>query len=158
VNNYSLNRATGIKDCGVKTQRIGDVLLDRGIINQKQLEEALEIQKKENRYVGEILEELGYIEDRDVVTALVVQCHLPYIAIDKYEISPAIIQLVPKAMACRYTLIPLDRVGDVLSVVMVNPLDTVVQEELQKMTHCKIVPFIAERLKIESAIKRCYKD
>ena len=67
-----------------------------------------EIQKKENGFVGEILIKLGFIEERDIVVALVVQCGLPYIAINKYSIEPSILKLIPKEVALKEKVVPLD--------------------------------------------------
>src|SRR5436853_2058718 len=106
-----------------KNELLGEILLRRKLITAEQLKKSLEVQQKEGGYVGETLVKLGYIEEKDVVAALVVQCNFPYIAIDKYEIERSILQLIPKETVTKYILVPLDRVGDVLSVVMVNPLD-----------------------------------
>lgn len=138
-------------------QLIGEILLKRNVITRKQLEEALELQKKQDGYIGEILINLGYLQEMDIVVALIVQCGLPYIAVNKYEIDPNIVKLIPEEMARSLHLIPLDRVGGVLSVVMANPLSSSVKEQLEKMTGCRIATFIATKAEIDQAIARCYK-
>ena len=139
-----------------KKELLGQILLRRNLITRNQLKEALRLQKKEHGYIGDVLIKHGFIEEKDVMVALVIQCNFPYIAIDQYEIDKRILQLVPKEVALRTHLIPLERVGDVLSVVMANPLDFSAKEELQKLTQCCIAPFIATRLEIDNAINRCY--
>ena len=136
---------------------IGQILLKRHLINEQQLNEALVLQKKESGFLGEILVKLGYLEERDIVVALVVQCSLPYIAINKYDIDPKVLELVPEKVARDFHMIPLDRVGDVLSVVMVNPLSMEMKSELEKITGCKIATFIATKSEILEAIARWYK-
>ena len=138
-------------------QLIGEILLKRNVITRKQLEEALEIQKKQDGYIGEILISLGYLQEMDIVVALIVQCGLPYIAVNKYEIDPNIVKLIPEEMARSLHLIPLDRVGGVLSVVMANPLSSSVKEQLEQMTGFRIATFIATKAEIDQAIARCYK-
>lgn len=135
---------------------LGEILVARKIITEDQLKEALKVQKDEHDYIGEILIRLGFLEERDVVVALVVQCNLPYIAIDKYEIDQSVIQLIPEEVARNFQVVPLDRVGDVLSVVMANPLNKTIQDELQRMTNCKIAPFIATKIEIQKAIEQWY--
>src|ERR1041385_5680337 len=103
---------------------IGEILIKRNRITKEQLDHALEAQKKENGFIGEILMKLGYVEERDIVVALVVQCGLPYIAVNKYTIDPAVVRLIPKEVAQQERLIALDRIGDILSVVMTNPLSS----------------------------------
>ena len=139
-----------------KKELVGEILIRRKLIGHDQLNRALEVQKKEGGYVGGILVKLGYVEERDIVIALVVQCNFPYIAVDKYEIDRKIIQLISKEMARKSHVIPLDRVGDVLSVVMADPLDLAVKAELQRMTNCRVATFIATKAEITRAIERWY--
>lgn len=136
---------------------LGEILLARKLITQEQRDEALRIQKRENLFFGEALVKLGYMEERDIVVAVVLQCNIPYIAIDKYDIDKSIIQLITPELALKEMLVPLDRVGDVLSVVMLNPMDTGVKAELKRMTNCRVAPFIATRTQIKKAIDRWYK-
>ncbi len=139
-------------------QLIGEILVRRNIISPKQLAEALEIQKKREGFVGEILVKLGYVQERDIVVALVVQCSLPYIAVNKYQIDPTIIKIIPKEIAKSQYMIPLDRVGNVLSVVMAHPLTPPLKEQLEKLTGCQIATFIATKSEICDALARYYRE
>ena len=136
--------------------RLGEILIKRNIITAQQLETALELQKKEKAYLGEILIRLGYLEERDILVALVVQCNLPYIAIRNYNIERDIVALIPSEVARKYHVIPLDRVGNILSVVMADPLNESIKQELIKRTSCDIAPFIATKAEIAEAIDRYY--
>jgi type IV pilus assembly protein PilB len=140
-----------------KTKLLGEILIQRHLIKQEQLDQALILQQKEGGFVGEILIHLGFLEERDLVVALIVQCNLPYIAVDKYQIDPSILQIIPKEIALKNKLLPIDRVGDVLSVVMVDPLDVAVKAELQRLTNCRIAPFIATKTEIERALEQYFK-
>ena len=135
---------------------LGEILLDRKRITKEQMEHALEVQKKEKGFIGEILVKLGYLEERDIVVALVVQCGLPYIAVAKYPIDPAVVRLIPKETAMQERLIGLDRIGDILSVVMTNPLSKEKKAKLEGMTGCRVATFIATKSEIEEAIARHY--
>lgn len=135
---------------------LGEILLERKCINKEQLSQALAFQQKENGFIGEILVKLGYLEERDIVVALVIQCGLPYIAINKYDIAPAVINLIPKDIARREKLIGLDLIGNVLSVVMTNPLSAEKKLMLESLTHCRIATFIATKTEIDQAIERHY--
>jgi len=140
----------------VKKQLLGRILLDRDLITQDQLEHVLKIQKKRGGYFGKILIDLGYVNERDIVTGLGIQCHVPYIAIDQYDIDQNTLQLVPSAIAHKYNVIPLDQVNKILSIVMADPLDMEAKNELQNITNCRLVPFIATQEEIEKAIHRSY--
>ncbi len=139
---------------------IGEILLERGLIRESQLKEALALQKSAGgpAFLGEVLVGLGYVSETDVVTALVVQCNLPYIAVMKHEIDPGVVCLVPADVARRNRLVPLERIGNILSVVMQNPLDDATRHEIEQLTGCRIAVFIATRSEIEQALARLYPE
>ena len=135
---------------------IGEILIQRNRITKEQLDQALELKKKENGFIGEILVKLGYVDERDIVVALIIQCDLPYIAVNKYKIDPEILQLIHKTIAQNERVIALDRIGDVLSVVMTNPLNEEQRARLEALTKCRIAIFISTKSEIEEAITRLY--
>ena len=140
----------------LERQFLGKILVGRDIIDQKQMKHALDVQKEKGGYFGKILIDLGYVNERDIVAALVVQCHVPYIAVDRYEIDQDIIELIPGDIAKKYRIIPLDRVSNVLSVAMSDPMDTEARTELENITNCQIAPFISTEGEISKAIQRWY--
>ncbi|MBF0330701.1 MAG: hypothetical protein HQL17_02100 [Candidatus Omnitrophica bacterium] len=136
---------------------IGEVLVERALITDIQLERALFVQKTEGGgYLGNILVRLGFVQEIDIVTALVLQCNLPYISISKYAIDPNIAALIPPDVAHRDRLIPLDKIGNILSVVMQNPLDDDMRSKVETMTGCRIAIFISTREEIDQALIRLY--
>ncbi len=139
---------------------IGEILVERGVITQGQLDAALDLQRKTggNEYIGEILIRMGYVNEIDIVTALVLQCNLPYIAVSKHDVSSEVLGLIPADFARRSRLVPLDRIGNILSVVMMNPMDETKRQEVERMTGCKIATFISTRSEIDTAIKRFYGE
>lgn len=145
------------RDIISKKQLLGQILIKRGLIDKEQLKEALDVQKKEGGVLGELLVKLEFVNERDVVVALIVQCGFPYIAVNKYDIDPKVIDLVPAKFAKQYHVVPLDKVGDVLSIVMANPLDISVIKQIENMSVCKVATFIATKTEIDEAIERWYK-
>ena len=135
---------------------IGEILKQRKLITKEQLDHALEVQKNENGFVGEILVKLGYLEERDIVVALVLQCGLPYIAVNKYKIDPALVALIPKEIAQQERMIVLDKIGDVLSVVLTNPINQEQKKKIEALTKSRIATFISTKSEIEEAIARNY--
>lgn len=137
--------------------RLGEILMQRKLLSIEQLDKALIIQKEKDELLGQILIGLKFVEERDVVVALILQCGIPYISITKYNIDPKILKLVPETVAKKFHLIPIDRIDEILSVVMVDPFDEKTRQELERVTKCKIVPFIATLTEIDTAIAKCYK-
>lgn len=142
----------------LKKGLLGEILLKRNIITPKQLEHALAVQKTTEGCIGEILVQLGFAEEVDIVVALIVQCNFAYIAVTKYEIEKNILQIIPKDFAFKHHVIPLDRVGDILSVVMVDPLDLSTRAELHRVTQYKIAPFITTGREMKKALEQFYAN
>jgi len=135
---------------------LGEILIQRKKITREQLESALQAQKEKGGFIGEILVNFGLLDERDIVVALVIQCGLPYIAVNKYTIPSAVLRLIPKEVAQKEKVIALDRIGEILSVVMVNPLTDDKKNYLETLTKCRIAIFISTKSEIEEAIARNY--
>lgn len=136
---------------------IGKILIERKKITPEQLDQALKIQQNERGFIGEILVKLGYLDDLDIVVALVTQCGLPYISVNKYNIDPEVVRLIPVDLAREHHVIPLDRIGDVVSVVLTNPLTDELREKLESLTGCRVAAFISTKREIDEAIERSYQ-
>lgn len=95
-------------------RKIGDLLLSRHLISAKQLEEAVKIQKKTKKRLGEILVELGYISEEDLASALAYQRQWAFVEIDPYAVDPALLRIIPKWLAERYRIFPLKYENGVL--------------------------------------------
>jgi type IV pilus assembly protein PilB len=144
------------KTSSTRKQLLGQILLNRGNITESQLNHSLEIQEKKGGLIGVVLVDLGYVSEQAIVSALVVQCHVPYIAIDQYDIDRTTLKLIPSEIAHKYHVVPLDQVNKILSIVMADPLDMEAKHELQNITNCRLVPFIATHGEIDKAIHRWY--
>src|SRR3989338_4757310 len=121
-----------------KKPLLGGILIKRKLLTDKQLEDALEVQKKEKGLLGEVLVKLGYVEEKNIVVALIIQCGIPYIAVNKYQIDPKLLSIFPEKLAREFHAIPFDRAGDILNVVMTDPLNEDIKKELEFATKCKI--------------------
>ncbi|MBF0594216.1 MAG: hypothetical protein HQL22_04545 [Candidatus Omnitrophica bacterium] len=145
--------------CCLERKLIGEILVERGLVTAEALDQALEYQKKlPGVYIGEVLIRLGLLTEIDIVTALVVQCNLPFIAISKHLVDEAVIRLIPAEFAHGHRLIPLDRIGNVLSIVIVSPIGDQLRSEVEQMTGCQIALFISTCSEIETALKRFYPE
>ncbi len=103
--------------------RLGEILLEEGVITQKQLTDALAKQEKDKGFLGQALVELGIINQQTLVSFLVKQCRIPHICLLDYGFNNDLISLVPRELCLKYKLIPIDKLGKILTVAMVDPLD-----------------------------------
>lgn len=140
----------------LKKEKLGQVLLEGRIINPEQLNQALKIQKEQGGLLGEILTRLGFTTEEEIAQALAIQHNFPYLPLANYEIDPEIIKFIPEDIARRFYILPIDKMGDILTVVMANPLDEKVIEEIRNLTGCKIEIFVSTYIEIKDAIERIY--
>ncbi len=141
-------------------KRLGDILIFEGIITDKQLTEAIALQNKEGGKLGEILIKLGFVSDEQMVIALSKQLAIPYISSDSGKLNPTADQnletLVPHDFAVRNIVLPLSRNLNSLTVVMSDPMDLILIDNLRKITGCEINPIVSTKSNILKAIQAFY--
>lgn len=137
-------------------EQLGQVLIQRGIINQEQLKQALQVQKEQGGLIGEILTNLGFTKEEDIAQALAIQHDFPYLPLANYDIDPEVIKLVPQELVKKYCILPIDKMGDILTVVMANPLDGSAIEEIEAVSKCKTEVFVSTHTEIKKAIDDFY--
>lgn len=140
----------------IAKEQIGQVLIQRGKITPGQLDQALQLQKEQGGLLGEVLTKLGFVTEEDIVQALAVQHDLPYLPLANYEIDSELTKLIPESLARKYHILPVDKMGDILTLVMANPLENEAIEEIEALTKCKIEVFVGTSTEIKEAIERIY--
>ena len=139
------------------TKRIGEVLLGRGVIDRKKLEEALAYQKEHGGLLGQVLIKLGFTTEEEIALALTAQYGFPYLPLENYEIDESLTSLIPEAVARQYCLIVVDRIGNALTLAMTDPSNVKAIEEVELLTKCVVQTFVSTPTEIEKAIGKCYK-
>ena len=140
----------------MKFTRLGDLLIDAGVITDEQLGQALANQKKTKRRLGDELVQSGIITERQVVDALTMQLGIDFIDLTTTQIDPEMTKLVPKNLAKRYNVVPVRTRGDELYLAMSDPLNFIATEEVRAASRKRIVPMIAMQSGIEHAISQLY--
>ena len=138
------------------TKRIGDVLLERGVITRKQFDEALAYQVQHGGLMGQLLIQLGFATEEGVALALTAQYGFPYLPLDNYEIDEGLTQIIPEQAARTHCLIPIDRIGNALTLAMADPSNVKAIEEIELMTKCVVQTFVSTPSDILKAIDKYY--
>ena len=139
------------------TKRIGEVLLERGLIDRKKLEEALAYQKEHGGLIGQVLIRLGFTTEEQVALALTAQYGFPYLPLDNYEIDGGLTSMIPEEVARQYCLIPIDRIGNALTLAMADPSNMKAIEEVELLTKCVVQAFVSTPTDIGKALDKYYK-
>ncbi len=137
-------------------KKLGDLLVDAGLITKEQLEEALKIQEKDNERLGTILVKLGYLTEEEITSFLSKQYGIPAVNLEHFEISEDVIKRIPSDIARKYMLIPITRTGSTLTVAMADPTNIYALDDIKFLTGLNVEPVVASELSIKKAIDKYY--
>jgi type IV pilus assembly protein PilB len=138
------------------TKRIGEILMERGVINAKQLEQALLLQKEQGGLLGQILVKIGAVTEQEVALALTAQYGFPYLPLDSYEIDVAVVKSIPEHVSRQYCLIPIDKIGNAMTVAMADPSNMQAIEDIEMLTSCVVQAFVSTPSDIQKTLDRYY--
>jgi type IV pilus assembly protein PilB len=140
----------------VSKKQLGELLIERKIITSDELQKALEQQRLKGGLIGEILVNLSFAKEEDIAQVLTAQYGFPYLPLSNYEIDMEVAKLVPEQVARQYCLIPIDKIGNNLTVAMANPLNTNAIEDVETASKCVVQAFVSTASDVKSAVERCY--
>jgi type IV pilus assembly protein PilB len=122
--------------------RIGDLLLREGLITQEQLSAAVREARKDSIRLGLALIKTGAIAESELTRALARQYRVPAVDLDRVQLDPRIIKLVPADLALKHQVLPLRRVGRTLTIAMANPTDATAIDAVKFVTRYDVEPVI----------------
>jgi type IV pilus assembly protein PilB len=136
--------------------KLGELLIKSGRINQVQLQEALAHQKEQGGRLGTNLIKLGHITERQLVDALSEQFKVPSVDLNNMEIDDAVIKIIPADIARKYTIFPVTKAGATVTVAMIDPTNVFAMDDVKFMTGYRVEPVVASETAIRAAIDKYY--
>lgn len=146
-----------ISKSAVRYEKLGEMLRKEGQITKEQLDEAIEVRKKVDAKVGNILIQLGYIDEDTLLTFISRQLNYPVIKISELMINPDTTKILTYEQAKQYMVFPIRVTGEVLTLAMADPTDTEAIEETQLLVKLSIKAAVAKEKDIVDAYKKYYK-
>lgn len=141
----------------IVSKQLGELLLERGIITEDQLNKGLRVQKEKGGLIGRTLVLLGFAKEEEIAQAITVQYGFPYLPLECYEVNVDAMKLIPQNVAEQYNLIAIDKIGELLTVAMSNPLNTQAVEDIEMITKCTVQVFVSTMTDITNAINKYYQ-
>ena len=135
---------------------IGDLLLKENSVTPDQLQSALRHQRQHGGTLDFNLIALGYIKPATLAVLLSRYYRVPSVALDRFEVDPTIVELVPPQTAQKYQVVPLSRSASTLTVAMTEPTNVAAIDDLRFMTGCNVEPVVAPEMVIVDAIEKYY--
>ncbi|NKI20414.1 type II/IV secretion system protein [Paenibacillus dendritiformis] len=137
-------------------KRIGELMVEVGLITPGQLQHALAVQAKQKGRLGDVLLSEGLITEEQLIQVLDYQLGIPHVQLYRHPIEQEIIDLISQRLAEQYRVLPLRIEDSKLIVAMEDPLDYYALEELRLATGYRIEPVIATREELGRMIRRYY--
>jgi len=139
-----------------KKLRIGDLLLQYGIITEEQLQTALSHQKSDGGKIGETLISLGYVTKQNINEVLEYQLGIPYVDLTEYNIDKDATGVITETLARRHLLIPIKITETELYVAMEDPLNIFAIDDVRIFSGKDIIPMLATEDQVLKAIDLHY--
>ena len=142
-------------------KRIGDILVEEGILTEEQLEEALKAAKAENKKIGEAITDLGFATEQDIAEALSSQLGFEYVNLSTVHIPDNLLSLINESVLRKHLMIPYAFVPNTINqvkVAMVDPMDMSAIDDFSIVTNLLVVPSVATTRDILIALDRYYGD
>ena len=138
-------------------KRLGDILVDVGIITTEQLQSALDIQKHGGGKLGEILSQSGLVNEEVMLAFIGKQCGASYISLNEFgDIPDDVLRAIPESVVRRQTLIPIASENNVLTVAMADPFNIFALDDIKVMSGFDVQVVIASEPEIKAAINKYY--
>jgi len=140
----------------VSRRKLGELLIESGLLTADKLNEALQIQKETKKRLGEALIDMKIISEEEMAFALAMQLKIPFIDLLDYSIKNDTIDIVPEEICHKFVCIPLSMKNNILDVAMADPLDLHIMKDLQFVTGYNIQPAISTRSQIIDKLQTYY--
>ena len=138
-------------------KKIGELLVEAGLLTREQLDGAVSEAAQLGKKLGAYVVDEGLVSAEDLAMTLSLQLNVPLIDLRRHAVQPKALGLVPEQYARQHNLIPIDIVGDALLVVMVDPGNIQILEDLRAQARMPIQPAVGIPRDIQEAINRYYR-
>ncbi|MEN3013977.1 MAG: type IV-A pilus assembly ATPase PilB [Endomicrobiia bacterium] len=137
-------------------QKLGEILISANIITQKQLEEALTLQKQTGEKLGQTLINLGYITEDVLLSFLARQQNLDFVYISELEIDESVINLLPRTFIEKHNVFPIsfDKKTNTLTVALPDPYNLFIIDDIKLSTGLNVKPVVATLKDIKENIRK----
>lgn len=137
-------------------KRIGEILVQAGVLDNAGLRAALAEQRRWGGHLGRVLIDMKLVSEEALVRALSHQLNFPTVDLDQLDVADATLELVPGELAEQHSLIPFNLEGKFLDVAMSDPTNLGIIDELRIRTQLNVRPYLAGPKMIERTLGRLY--
>ncbi|MDO8603303.1 MAG: type II secretion system ATPase GspE [Candidatus Omnitrophota bacterium] len=137
-------------------KNIEQILLEKAVITQEQLDKALDESRKKGISAGKVIVRSGMVTEEAYAQAVSEALDIPYVNLGSYIIDSEVIKLIPETVAKKYKAVPIFKIRNTLTVAMADPKDIVAIDDLSRKAKCDIEAMLATESAIANAIEQYY--
>ncbi|HUN53840.1 MAG TPA: GspE/PulE family protein [Smithella sp.] len=137
-------------------QRLGEILVKQGVLTEEMLAKILNDQKKTNLKIGQFLIRQGILQEKQIIDLLCEQLNLQKYQVNKYPLDLNLVRYIPIDFAQKNQVVPLKLQGNLLTVAVVDPLETKIFDSIEKLTNMEVEPVICSEMEINQLINSMY--
>ncbi len=142
----------------ITKKRLGEILVAQGIVTSDQVQEALKIQSKTGEKLGEALVKAGFTTETEIAKTLCTQFAKPFLKASRYDIARDVLSLLPPKMLIEHQFVPVDKFGNMITIVMAGLLDASAIAQIQHLTHCEIEIYIGTSSDVMQTLRSGFPD
>ena len=139
-------------------ERLGELLVRENLISLAQLREAQDEQRKAGDRLSYTLTKLGFVDQNQLTTFMSEHYGVPAINLDEFEIDEDVLKLIPRELAVKHTLLPINRATNTLIIAMSDPSNLIAIDDVKFSTGYNVEPVVAGEAALREAIDRYYDD
>ncbi|MBW1773332.1 MAG: Flp pilus assembly complex ATPase component TadA [Deltaproteobacteria bacterium] len=132
------------------------MLIEAGLLDKNQLAEALALSRKSSEKIGQILVQQGVITDPVLVDHLARQLRVPRYKTEMHSQDASLSKTIPTETAQKHQLVPLTKKGNLLTIAMTDPLDVAALDDIESMTNCEVDPVICTAEELTQIMQSLY--
>jgi len=137
-------------------QRIRRVLVKQGVIDEAKADEAAALADKENKSYADTLLERNLVDEMGYLSAISLETNIPPVDVEKMTWDEEALEVINEELANYYCVLPLSRIGNVLTLAVGNPFDILKLDDVRTLTNCDLRPVVSSERSIRAAIKKAY--
>lgn len=137
-------------------KRLGEMLVENGILTEEKLEQALIEQKKTGLKLGQYLTRQGVVNEQQIIDLLSQQLKIQKYHPEKFPLDVALVRHIPIEIAQKYQIAPLKKKGRLLTIAMVDPLDINAMDTIEVLTNSEVEPVVCSEREVNQIINGLY--
>lgn len=141
----------------VRKFRLGEVLVQQGLLSLHQLEQALAEQKRTGRKLGRVLSDMNLVTDQAIGLTIAEQMKLPFLDLARRELNADLVLRLPESLARRHRALVIGQQDDGLLVAFSDPMDIFAQDEVSRALNSTVHPVVVTEKALMDVVDRIYQ-